>query len=58
MSPPEDPSQGAYRPSFVWDAVAERLADALSEISLDALCKQAVRANLRGADPDAPMYFI
>ena len=58
MSPPDDPSQGAYRPSFVWEAVADKLADALSEISLDALCKQAARANLRGADPDAPMYFI
>ncbi|MCH8889502.1 MAG: Rrf2 family transcriptional regulator [Myxococcales bacterium] len=58
MSPPDDPSQRAFRPSFVWDAVAERLADVLSEISLDALCKQAVRANLRRADPDAPMYFI
>jgi Rrf2 family iron-sulfur cluster assembly transcriptional regulator len=58
MSPPDDPSQGVFRPSFVWDAVAERLADALSEISLDALCKQAVRANLRRAHPDAPMYFI
>jgi len=58
MSPPDDPLQGAFRPSFVWDAVAERLADALTEISLGALCKQAVRANLRGAHPDAPMYFI
>ena len=58
MPAPDDPSQGEFRPSFAWDAVAERLADALSEISLDALCKQAVRANLRGADPDAPMYFI
>ena len=42
----------------VWDVVAERLEDALSEISLGALCKQAVRAKLRGAHPDAPMYFI
>jgi Rrf2 family protein len=58
MSPPDDPSQGVYRPSFVWHAVAERLGGALSEISLDTLCKQAVRANLRGADPEAPMYFI
>jgi hypothetical protein len=58
MSAPDDPSQGGFRPSFVWDAVAERLAETLSKISLDALCKQAVRANLRGADPDAPMYFI
>ncbi len=58
MSPPDDPSQQVFRPSFVWGAVAERVGDALSEISLDALCKQAVRANLRRAHPDAPMYFI
>ena len=58
MSSPDDPSKQVFRPSFVWGAVAERLADALSEISLGALCKQAVRANLRRAHPDAPMYFI
>ena len=58
MGPHDDAWQGGFRPAFVWDVVAERLADALSEISLDALCKQAVRANLRGAHPDAPMYFI
>jgi Rrf2 family iron-sulfur cluster assembly transcriptional regulator len=58
MSPPDDPSNAEFRPSFVWNAVAERLAGALSEISLDALCKQAARANLRRVQPDAPMYFI
>jgi Rrf2 family protein len=58
MKPPDDPSQGEFRPFFVWDLVAERLADGLSEISLDTLCKQAVRANLRTTHPDAPMYFI
>lgn len=58
MSPPDDPARGEFRPTFVWEAVAGRLAEVLSEISLDALCRQAVRANLRGADPDAPMYFI
>ncbi len=58
MSPPDELSRGVFRPSFVWSAVAKRLADALSEISLDTLCKQAVRANLRRAHPDAPMYFI
>jgi Rrf2 family protein len=58
MSPPDDASQGGFRPSFVWDVVAERLEDALSEISLGALCKQAVRSKLRGTHPDAPMYFI
>jgi Rrf2 family protein len=58
MSPPDDPSKGAFRPPFVWDLVAKPLADALSEINLDTLCKQAVREKLRRADPDAPMYFI
>jgi hypothetical protein len=46
------------RQPFVWDVFAERLADALSETRLDALCKQVVRADLRRAHPDAPMYFI
>jgi len=58
MSPPDDPAQGGFRPSFAWEWVADRLSDALSEISLDALCKQAAREKLRRADPDAPMYFI
>ncbi|MBW2543271.1 MAG: Rrf2 family transcriptional regulator [Deltaproteobacteria bacterium] len=58
MEPPDDAAQGAFRPSFVWEAVAERLAGALSEISLQTLCERAARANLRRAHPDAPMYFI
>ncbi len=58
MRPPAEAAREAFRPSFVWDAIAERLAVALSEISLDALCKQAVRSKLRGVGPDAPMYFI
>jgi len=58
MAAPDESSQGAFRPSFVWGILAERLGDALSEISLDTLCKQAARANLGRAHPDAPMYFI
>jgi Rrf2 family protein len=58
MKPTDDPSQGVFRPFFVWDAIAERLGGALSEITLDTLCKQAIRENLRTAHPDAPMYFI
>jgi len=58
MDSPDDPSQAAFRPTFAWGAIAERLAEVLSKISLDALCKQAVRVNLRGVHPDAPMYFI
>jgi Rrf2 family transcriptional regulator, iron-sulfur cluster assembly transcription factor len=58
MNPPDAASQGDFRPSFIGDLVAERVADALSAISLDSLCKQAARADLRRARPDAPMYFI
>ena len=58
MEPPDDSSQGVFRPPFVWGTVAARLADTLSEINLDTLCKQAARLNLRRAHPDAPMYFI
>ncbi len=58
MKPPDVAAEGEFRPSFVWNLVAERLGGALSEISLDRLCKQAARANLPNAHPDAPMYFI
>jgi Rrf2 family iron-sulfur cluster assembly transcriptional regulator len=58
MGAPDDRSEGAFRPSFVWDTVAEGLAAALSEITLEGLCKRAVREKLRRAHPDAPMYFI
>jgi len=58
MAAPDEASQAAYRPSFVWELLAGRLADALSEISLETLCQQAARANLRRAHSDAPMYFI
>ena len=58
MAPPDDAAQAEFRPTFVWSAVAERLGDALSEISLDSLCRQAVRAKLPRAQRDAPMYFI
>ena len=58
MDPTDDSSEGVFRPSFVWGAVAEQLAGVLSEMTLDILCKQAVRENLRRAHPDAPMYFI
>ena len=58
MAPPDAAAQAEFRPTFVWSAVAERFGDALSEISLDSLCRQAVRAKLPRALPDAPMYFI
>ncbi len=58
MASPDDVSQAVFRPSFVWGVIADRLEDALSEISLDTLCKQAARANLRRVHSDAPMYFI
>ena len=57
MSPPET---GAieYRPDFLWSELAQRIADALKDTTLEALCRQASRANLPGANADAPMYFI
>jgi Rrf2 family protein len=58
LDPPSDAERCDFRPSFVGSVVAERVADALAEINLDSLCKQAARAELRRARPDAPMYFI
>jgi Rrf2 family protein len=50
--------QTAFRPDFVWASLAARFSDALAAITLDAICRQAVRAAVRRAEGEAPMYFI
>jgi len=57
MAPPETGSI-EHRPDFLWNELAQRIADALKDTTLEALCRQASRANLPGAHADAPMYFI
>jgi Rrf2 family iron-sulfur cluster assembly transcriptional regulator len=58
MNLPEDPAKNDFRPAFVWNLIAGGLAEALSAVSLDTLCKEAVRKNLARVHSDAPMYFI
>jgi Rrf2 family protein len=47
-----------FRPDFLWPDVADRFARVLEQTSLEALCRQAARAEVPRAHPDAPMYFI
>ena len=48
----------SLRPDFLWPDLAERFADALGEMSLEQVCRDAARAEVERAHPGAPMYFI
>ncbi len=48
----------SLRPDFLWRELGERLGAALAETSLEELCREAARADVERAHPDAPMYFI
>lgn len=54
--PPEAASP--YQPTFLWAPLSERLAAALSELTVERLCRDAARAAVRRANEDARMYFI
>ena len=54
--PPAQSSEA--RPAFLWQVLAERLGRALAEISLEALCHEAVRAEVPREEPESPMYHI
>ena len=47
-----------HRPDFLWPRLAERFAAALGETTIEALCREAARADVRRADADSPMYYI
>jgi Rrf2 family protein len=47
-----------HRPDFLWPQIAERIAAALAETTLDALCREAARAGVRRADAEGAMYYI
>ena len=47
-----------HRPDFFWPILAERLAAALAETTLEALCSEASRAAVRRADAEDSMYYI
>jgi Rrf2 family protein len=57
MAAPEGASS-ALRPDFLWGDLAERLGEVLTETTLEELCREAARADVERAHPDAPMYFI
>ncbi len=59
MAPgPSDAAGQSFRPAFLWRKLAERLAAALDETTLDSLCREAARHDIPRAHPEAPMYFI
>jgi Rrf2 family protein len=57
MAAPEA-GQGSLRPDFLWRQLAARFGAVLAETSLEELCREAARADVERAHPDAPMYFI
>ena len=53
-----EPGESAFGPDFLWPELADRFARALEQTSLETLCREAARADVQRAHPDAPMYFI
>lgn len=53
-----DAGATSFRPAFLWSQLAERFARALDQTSIEALCREAVRADVERAHPEAPVYFI
>jgi Rrf2 family protein len=47
-----------HRPDFLWPRLAERFAEALAETTIEALCREAARVEIRRADADGAMYYI
>lgn len=45
-------------PDFVWQEVADRFGDVLSDISLEAVCSRAARTGIPRAGADAVHYEI
>ncbi len=58
MPRPRSGAASAHRPDFLWQALAEQLGERLGEISLEALCGQAARAQVKRVEGEGPMYFI
>jgi Rrf2 family iron-sulfur cluster assembly transcriptional regulator len=53
-----NPEAQGFRPDFLWDELAARFSGALEETTLDALCREAERAQVPRAESEAPMWFI
>jgi Rrf2 family transcriptional regulator, iron-sulfur cluster assembly transcription factor len=48
----------AFRPDFLWPALAARIGEALDATSIEQLCIDAARAEVPRVEAEAPMYFI
>ena len=46
------------RPDFLWGGLARRLAEALEEVTLEMLCREAAEVDVPRSESDGPMYFI
>ncbi len=49
---------GESRPAFLWPQLTARLGAVLEGTTVERLCRDAARAAVPRADPDAHMYFI
>ncbi len=59
VAPPEDAAEpSTYRPDFVWAALGTGFGEVLASISLEALCRTAVRAAVPRAVSEPPSYVI
>jgi len=58
MAPGPTEDAVPHRPDFLWGRLAQRLATALEESSIEALCNDAENAAVPRAEGDGPMYFI
>jgi Rrf2 family iron-sulfur cluster assembly transcriptional regulator len=56
--PMDDDGARAFRPDFLWPALAARIGDALDAVTFEHLCSEAARAEIPRAEAEAPMYFI
>jgi len=57
MASPSE-GDGSLRPDFLWGKLAGCFADALAALSIEDLCREAARSDVKRAEPEAPMYFI
>jgi len=47
-----------FQPAFLWGALADQIGRMLAATTIEALCRDAARARVPRAQPDAPMYHI
>lgn len=47
-----------FQPGFLWGALAEQLGRMLAATTIEALCRDAAKARVPRAQPEAPMYHI